>query len=196
VQAVTVLSESQLEPVAVEIHATPARRDAPPCSRLLVRFAGAPAATAAQAAQARALVATGEVITGEPETAAWRRYVARSSASADTMVRINWLPAKLPQVLALIDGLAGANRSVELIGRAAGAGLVRLEGSVEWQASVVEQLRTQPDVVTHVTLRDASLEVKQQVDVWGPLGAAGTLGTAVKQALDPAGILNAGRGPI
>jgi hypothetical protein len=38
--------------------------------------------------------------------------------------------------------------------------------------------------------------LKQQLDVWGPLGDAGSLGASVKHALDPHGILNAGRGPV
>jgi hypothetical protein len=86
---------------------------------------------------------------------------------------------------------------VELIGRAAaGAGLLRVEGDLESQIRAVEHLRQRTDVVTHATIRDAPLAVKQQVDAWGPLGAAGTLAGNVKRALDPAGILNAGRGPI
>jgi len=32
--------------------------------------------------------------------------------------------------------------------------------------------------------------------VWGSLGDAATLGAAVKDALDPHGILNARRGPV
>ena len=85
---------------------------------------------------------------------------------------------------------------MELIGRASvGAGLLRVEGDIESQAAIVEQLR-QSNVVAHATVRDAPLAVKQQVDAWGPLGASGTLASRVKRALDPAGILNAGRGPI
>jgi hypothetical protein len=38
--------------------------------------------------------------------------------------------------------------------------------------------------------------VKAAVDVWGPMGdALGVMG-AIKRKLDPAGILNAGRGPV
>ncbi len=196
VRAVTSLGDSQLEPIAVEIQATHARRDTPPYN-LLIRFAGAPAATASQAAHARASIGAGEVLTGEPEAAAWRRYVARSATSADTVVRLNWLPAMLPRVLDIVRDLASSHRKVELVGRAmGGAGLLRIEGDIDWQASVVEQLRARPGVVSHVTIRDAPLAVKQKVDAWGPLGDAGTLASAVKRALDPAGILNAGRGPI
>jgi FAD/FMN-containing dehydrogenase len=34
------------------------------------------------------------------------------------------------------------------------------------------------------------------VDVWGDLGAAVAILGALKRAFDPAGILNAGRGPV
>jgi glycolate oxidase FAD binding subunit len=200
VRAITDLNDSQLEPVAVEIHAASfLDEDAP--LRLLVRFGGAKAAVAAQAAQALTLFGNGEVIAADAEAAAWRRYVARSSSSADTIVRMNWLPSKLQQVLALVDELVPARRAslhkVELIGRAAlGAGLLRIEGEVEWQVSVVERLRARTDLVSHVTLRDAPLAVKQQVDAWGPLGDAGRIAGVIKRALDPMEILNANRGPI
>jgi hypothetical protein len=72
---------------------------------------------------------------------------------------------------------------------------VRVEGDIESQAVFVEQLR-QSSLIAHATVRDAPLAVKQQVDTWGQLGASGTLASRVKRALDPAGILNAGRGPI
>jgi glycolate oxidase FAD binding subunit len=194
-RAAAALHDSQLEPIAAEIHAVHSGHDAPPY-RLLVRFAGTRTATAAQAAQARTLIGTGELLDGESESAAWRRYVGRADGSADTIVRINWLPAMLPQVLTLVEELGRANRTVELIGRAAvGAGLLRVEGDIESQAATVEQLR-QSNVFAHATVRDAPLAVKQQVDTWGPLGAAGILSSRVKRTLDPAGILNAGRGPI
>lgn len=195
VRAVGSLGDSQLEPVALELQAIPARHDTPPY-RVLVRFAGVPAATAAQVAHARTLVGTGETIAGEAEAAAWRRYVARSAASAGTIVRMNWLPAMLSQVLTLIEHFAGSNHTVELIARATGAGLLRIDGTVDWQVSVVEHLRVHADFVTHVTIRDGPPAVKQRVDAWGPPGASAKLASAIKRALDPVGILNAGRGPI
>ena len=116
--------------------------------------------------------------------------------SAGTVVRLNWRPATLAQVLGLFDEMARAGGSLELVGRAAvGAGLIRIDGAIDWQAAVVQRLRAQ-DVVRHVTIVDAPPGVKEQVDVWGPLGAPGAIAASVKRALDPAGILNAGRGPI
>jgi glycolate dehydrogenase FAD-binding subunit len=195
-RAAASISDSQLEPISAEIHAAHLHRDLPPY-RLLIRFAGVPAAIASQGVEARALIGTGELLTGDAESAAWRRYVARADGSADTIIKISWLPAMLPQVLGLVEDLARGNRTVELIGRAAaGAGLLRVEGDIESQARIVEHLRQRTDLVRHVSIRDAPLAVKQQVDTWGPLGAAGTLAGRVKRALDPAGILNAGRGPI
>jgi len=188
--AIASLGESQLEPVAVEIVG-------PAPYRLLVRFATAPAATKAQTEQARALIGTGEIITGDAETAAWRRYRERASAWSGAVLRLSWLPAGLPEVLALIEQLAQPEGSVELMGRASGgAGLLRIEGDLEWMASVVRRLRARADLVRHVTLRYAPAELKERADVWGDLGHAGTLAGAVKRALDPMGVLNAGRGPI
>jgi len=48
----------------------------------------------------------------------------------------------------------------------------------------------------HVVIVRAPADVKTRVDVWGPASAAAPLLETIKAALDPAGILNAGRGPI
>jgi glycolate oxidase FAD binding subunit len=191
-RAVEAISSSQLEPMALEVQAHAGR----PPYLLLARFATSPAAAAAQAAQARTLVGSGEIIGGTEEAALWKRYQARAAASAGTVARMNWLPARLSAVLSAIEDL-GSGGSVELVARAGvGSGLVRLDGAIDWQASCVRRLREQGDLLKHVVVIDAPPGVKEQVDVWGDLGAAGRIGTAVKGALDPAGILNAGRGPV
>lgn len=195
--AVTRLNDSQLEPMAVELQAVHDASRHTMRYRLLARFATSPAAAAAQVEQARALVGTGEVVTGEPESALWRRYQGRASASAGTVVRMSWLPAALPQVLALVEEIGRSTGSVELVARAAvGTGLLRIDGSVDGQASTVDRLRARTGIVRHVTIQDAPPEVKAQVDAWGPPGPAADVLAAIKRALDPAAILNAGRGPI
>jgi hypothetical protein len=57
-------------------------------------------------------------------------------------------------------------------------------------------MRSRSDVFRHVVVLRAEPQLKQHLDVWGPLGDAGALGASVKHALDPHGILNAGRGPV
>jgi len=205
--AVTRLTDSQLEAAALELVGrgfTPRRagREGPPDDqdgpyRLLVRCATSPAAASAQVDQARALVGGGEVVTGAAEAALWRRYQGRAAASAGTVVRMAWLPATLSQVLALVEDIGDSRGSIELVARAAvGTGLVRLDGSVDWQAASVARLRERTDVVRHVTIQDAPPEVKAQVDAWGPPVPAAPVLSAIKRALDPAGILNANRGPV
>jgi glycolate oxidase FAD binding subunit len=203
--AIARLNDSQLEPTALELQAAH-----PPGGtasfRVLARFATSPAAAATQVEQARTLVGTGEVVTGDAEAALWRRYQNRASAhvasgfsrtSAGTVVRMTWLPAALPQVLSLIEQVGGPAGSVELVARAGvGTGLLRLDGGVDWQAVTVDRLRARGDILSHVTIQDAPPEVKAKVDAWGPPAPAANVLSAIKRALDPAGILNAGRGPI
>ena len=59
----------------------------------------------------------------------------------------------------------------------------------------IERLRASADIGNVVLLR-GSRELKERVDVWGPERASDRVARAVKQSLDPVGILNAGRGPI
>ena len=195
-RAAAAVNDSQLEPVSLEVRTARSGRDAA-TYRLLVRFGTSPAAASAQVEQARALVGAGEIIEGDAEASLWRRYQAHTSSSAGTIVTLNWLPAMLARVLALLDEIAQTGASVELAARAGiGAGQLRLDGSMDWQAAAVARLRGQSDLLRHVTIRDAPPAVKQAVDAWGPAGAAAAIGAAVKRALDPAGILNAARGPI
>jgi hypothetical protein len=114
------------------------------------------------------------------------------------VVRVSWMPAALDAVLALVMDIGRDRaRSVELVGRAGvGAGLIRVEGDVATTVRAIERLRDQSDVVGHVVVLRADAAVKDQADVWGPPGDTAALLGAIKRALDPAGILNAGRGPI
>jgi glycolate oxidase FAD binding subunit len=199
-RAVAAVSASQLEPAAQEIQAAAsAGPQHPAAHRLLIRFATASGATDAQIECARALVAGGDagVVSGEEETTLWRDHTNQIWAMPGSVLKAGWLPATLPAVLALVDELGREGRAVALIGRAGvGSGLIRLDGDPAWQASTIERLRALPDLVRHVTVLRAPASVRNTVDTWGPLGAAGTLAAAVKRALDPGGILNAGRGPV
>jgi FAD/FMN-containing dehydrogenase len=108
-----------------------------------------------------------------------------------------WLPASLPDVLTLLERVGREHGAMlTLTGRAAiGAGLVRVDGPPEAAAAVVDQLRENDSVANVVVLRAPSA-VKARVDVWGAAADAAPVMRALKAALDPAGILNAGRGPV
>src|SRR5262249_7360836 len=86
---------------------------------------------------------------------------------------------------------------VELVGRAGvGAGSVRVHAEAPIGVAAIEHLRRQIGVVGNVVVQRASSDVKEKTDVWGLSADTANLLKSIKQALDPAGVLGAGRGPI
>ncbi len=199
---------SQLEPVAFEVLAQQVAGAFHSCS-LLLRFASLAAVVDAQVAQARELIggdgsaeATSmDVLDGEAEQALWRDCGDRLWNAPGAIVRASWLPADITPLLAEVGRMAATRRDVpsprmELIGRAGvGAGLIRIDADVTTQARVIEQLR-QSTRAGHIVILRGSADLKTMVDVWGPPGDRGRLLASLKQALDPTGVLNAGRGPL
>jgi glycolate dehydrogenase FAD-binding subunit len=193
--AVTAIVASQLEPIALDVAARKG-----PSYQLLVRFATSPAATQAQIDAARALFpdSVHDVVSGDREMVLWRNHTDRLREAQGSIVKTTWLPSALIDVLAFIEEVeTESGAAVELIARAGvGSGILRIDADASSQVSAIEQLRSRPELLRHVTVLRAEPAVKLKVDVWGSLGGAGVLAGAIKRALDPAGILNAGRGPI
>jgi glycolate oxidase FAD binding subunit len=189
---VAALDGSQIEAAAFDVRAEAA--DMP--FQLKLRIATSPAARDAQMASARALVAgQSTVLTDSTERATWVEQLDVMSRG-DATVRFSWLPSKLAQVLTLLGELQQRSGvQIVLTGRVLGAGAIALSGDVMSLASVIERLRADADVGNVVVLR-GSHELKERVDVWGPARPSDRVARAVKHSLDPAGILNAGRGPI
>ena len=190
---------SQLEPVAFELqHPSRSTRGSKSPQHMLLRFASLPQVVDAQIAQARQLFGTGatsiDILDGPAEQTAWRDHAQALWNGPGAIIRASWLPAHIAGSLAELQRIAGS--AAELVGRAAiGAGLIRLDADAPAQARFVEQLRQSPSFGNLVVLRGSS-ELKALVDVWGPQGDRAPLFASLKQAFDPHGILNAGRGPL
>jgi glycolate oxidase FAD binding subunit len=189
---VATLDGSQIEAAAFDVRA---EASATPF-QLKLRIATSPAARDAQIAAARALVAgQSTVLTDATERATWAEQLD-VMARGDATVRFSWLPSRLPQLLTTLGELQQSSAiQIVFTGRVLGAGAIAISGDVTALASVIARLRADADLGNVVLLR-GSHELKQRVDVWGPARPSDRVALAVKNALDPAGILNAGRGPI
>lgn len=190
------LMDSPLELTALDVRARFALGDA--AADLLVRVASSPVATEAQLSAAAALVGGSEGVLREgAEAEVWRSQIDSPWEESAAVVRLSWRPADLSRVLALLED---THRQIEapltLTGRiAVGAGIVRIDGDASAQVRAIETWRASA-LLGHVVVLRADLAVKQRVDVWGPMGDSMRVVAAIKQKLDPAGILNAGRGPV
>ena len=189
---VAALDASQIEPAAFDIRAEEGERP----YQLKLRIATSPAARDAQIGAARTMVSReSTVLTDMAERATWTAQLDTMS-DGDATVRFSWLPARLPQVLALLEDVKRVDKvGVAFAGRVLGAGAARLSGGTDALAAAVGRLRASADVGNVVLLR-GSHDLKKRVDVWGPGRASDRVARAIKNTFDPAGILNAGRGPI
>jgi glycolate oxidase FAD binding subunit len=201
---------SQLEPPAFDLHvpdvvgaelgppSRPGQRR-PLRPALLLRFASVPPAVNAQIEQARALeplrgCAITEMAADEERTA-WDDHARRIWEAPGAVVRASWLPAGIATAMSQLRRLSGS-ACIEVAGRAAiGTGLIRVDADTAAQAGVVETLRQSPSFGNVVILR-GSRDLKARVDVWGPHGDREPLFASLKRAFDPAGVLNANRGPL
>jgi glycolate oxidase FAD binding subunit len=164
---------------------------------LLMRMASSPAATTAQAVEAKRLLSSApSSVSGEEESALWAEHIQAPWAGEGTVVRFSWPPSSLPAVVELLGGLRRHGSQVSMFtGRTIGAGVVRLNGEDSSILGAITELRASRDV-GHVVVLRASRRLKELVDVWGPPSGANEVARVLKRKFDPANILNAGRGPI
>ena len=185
------ISTSQLEPMAFDVMLDGGQY------RLRLLFASSPEAVSAQVESAQRLLSKpSTVVTGDPEMDVWTDQVRSPWAGTGAVIRFGWLPAKLAEITTLMHDVQQIAGSIVMCGRVGmGAGLMRVDGDVRTQAALVQRLRSSVWVGNVAVLR-ASHDLKQHVDVWGPASSAADAVLALKAMFDPAGILNAGRGPI
>jgi glycolate oxidase FAD binding subunit len=186
------IAASQLDPVALDLRSGDG-------VELLVRFASDPAVVAAQIHKTIRLMArfeprAQENATGAAEEALWASQSRRPWEGDGAVLKLHWLPASLETLLDLVHTMPAP---LELTARAGlGVGLLRVDGDAGRQLDIVRRLRAASDVCSRATILRADPAVKTAVDVWQGRTDSARLHAAVKAALDPAGILNAGRGPI
>jgi glycolate oxidase FAD binding subunit len=192
------VAASQLEPVAIDIRALLGPVVGGSECQLAVRFATSREATRAQTSAARALLrGSVDELEGVREGAWWSEQVRRPWTSPGTTLRLSWLPASLPDVVQCVHDLQRSTGvAMELTARAGvGTGFLRIEGE-DGAAAVIEQLRAQDGLLGHVVVLRAGGDIKRAVDVWGEMGSVSGVLQSIKRTFDPAGILNASRGPI
>jgi glycolate oxidase FAD binding subunit len=189
---VAVLHASQVELTAFDVSVSDQGRWI-----LLMRLSSSPAAADAQAAEARRLLsAAPTTVSGDDERVLWEEQIRAPWGEGGTVVRFSWLPSNLPIVASLIEGLRGHGCRVQTFtGRTIGAGLLRLDGEESALVAAIADLRKSTSV-GHVVVLRATRRLKAQVDVWGLSAGANEVARVLKNKFDPAGILNAGRGPI
>lgn len=189
------LMSSALTPSAVELEWPPAR--------LLARFESVESAVQQQVDEVTALAATCEPscsvrsCESTDEVSVWRDHAGRWDWPG-TLVKLSTLPDSLfPALIWLGDVCAERHVQMTAQGRG-GLGVVDvgLDGSLEAQGDVITQLRER---FQHgdgsAVVRRGSAELRRFVDPWGPIGDGLRVMQIIKQRFDPAGILNARRGP-
>ena len=198
VRVVESIVESQLEPVAFELHMRTTSGGKPEIDCML-RFASVPAAVEAETANASGRIATVHpafrVLTGDDELECWRAYGRRPRQEPGLIIRASWLPGNLAEMLSAVQGLS-ADASLEVTGRLAiGSGLFRIDARREVQLDVVSRMRAS-GVFGNVVVLRAPADLRTRDWVWGSPGGAATVAAALKRELDPGGLLGAGRGPL
>jgi glycolate oxidase FAD binding subunit len=193
-----VITSSQLEPVAFDVHVhRPAGAPAPEI-RCLIRFASFPGVVEAEVGNASSRISAVHqlfrVVSGSAEHELWAAHSRQPWDGPGTIVRAAWRPAALRPAL---EQLTASCRSTgfELVGRVGvGAGYIRLPGDPTEQAAAVQLLRS-PGAFGNVLVTRAPVEMKIPDSIWPQPRTTAALEGALKRELDPAGVLGAGRGP-
>jgi glycolate oxidase FAD binding subunit len=192
------LASSQLEPVSFDVHVHCA--EGVDTRVLMLRFSSTPRAMEAAVDAARQSLGSA-IVTEErdaTEAATWKRQAQGVWHASGAVARVSWRSAELLHLVAVTRALHNeTGAEIELRGRTAvGAGVVRVAASATVQRLCIERLRADRVAVGAVSVLRSEPELKSALDPWGDLGSSGSTLAAIKQAFDPHGVLNAGRGPV
>jgi glycolate oxidase FAD binding subunit len=210
--AVARILDSALVPGAIELLDAAAIRPlrevdaAPqPGAWLAVSVESVSPAVAAQlaviAAIGRESGAAGELILdGQAQERLWRVVGGIAPRPGGLAVKVSLPPGAIPGACELAASLAERSGLGLRLVAEAGSGVLRCfldpdaEGGASGLADVVAPLRSFAlGVRGSLVVLEAPPDLKARLDVWGPVGDAFPIMLGLKQAFDPAGILNPGR---
>ncbi len=167
---------------------------------LSVLFEGIEPGVAAQAATAARLLGAhgaARIVDAGEQDAPWREARAYPWQGDDVGLKLTHLPTALPTILGSIVELAHTRGIEPHVAGHAGTGVTFVGLSGGDAGSIGELLGELRAHVARaegsVVVLQAPLDIKDGIDVWGPIGDALPLMRRVKERFDPAGILNPGR---
>ena len=151
-------------------------------------------AQAETAASTLAGVARSEVFDDDQVDDAWQAF-EQGAPGESVEVKVTCLPTSLGETVAAMRQAADAHGGDYRLSGEAGTGIVRLhlaDSDRDRLRKLVDGLRGSRSS-GHVTVPRAPSTVKQDLDVWGPVGNSEDLMRRVKYRFDPDNILNPGR---
>ena len=192
--AAKILLASTLTPIAVDVLSTAfsqhlAIGNSP---SLVVKFATIPASIAQQSEQLLAigtgLGLKGNTCQGEQEQQLWSGIQTGIWGESSIGCKLGVRSTVAVDTIELLDR-STANTAKSVIHLSSGIGAFALS-----DASQIKSLRTHCESAGgFLSVLQAPVDIKQQIDVWGYRGNAVPLMREIKQQFDPAGILNPGK---
>ena len=192
--AALAVAHSQLVPSAVELDA-PAPTG--PTGSLSVLVEGHPDGAAESARRVADLLdasGAGDVQVGEEPPSWWGGDVAAGRGGCTLLRVTHVLTGVTPLLRTLSEAAASSGVRAHLRGSpAVGVEHVAVEGDADAVAALVQRLRVASSGFDgQVVVLDAPDDVRERVDLWGPVQALGLM-RAVKDRFDPGRLLSPGR---
>src|SRR6476661_6550462 len=192
--AVLAVAHSQLVPAAVELDAG-AEDGAATLSVLVEGHQEGAAELARRMGELLSEAGCAEVDVAQEPPAWWGADVTPEAGDRATLLRVTHVVGGVTSLLrALAEAAAGTGCRAHLRGSpAVGVEHVAVEGGAAAVAALVQRLRTAAQGFGgQVVVLDAPDDVREQVDLWGPVQALGLM-RAVKERFDPGRQLSPGR---
>jgi glycolate oxidase FAD binding subunit len=193
-EVVKILLASTLTPISVDVISTPFSQqlDISNTPSLVVKFATIPESIAQQSGQlltiAKGLGLKGGMWQGEQEYKLWQGIQTGVWGAESIGCKFGVRPTAAVETIACLDRLTDATER-GVIHVASGIGVCTLS-----DLSHITPLRRQCESAGgFLSVLQAPIEVKQQIDVWGYQGNAVSLMQKIKTQFDPTGILNPDR---